>query len=257
MLARHIFLGLILAIFVSGVAFAEGGFYVMRKNSLYLIADCLPADFRAPLAHRHNSRLSFELFAHDKSFIIDPGAYIYTADKEMRNLFRSTKYHNTVVVDGEEQNRFNEESPFDMGLDAAVKVNRWETTNEYDLLQTEHNGYNRLARPVIHRREIHFDKTNDCWTIKDILSGEGEHRFDLYFHFAPMDLHVEGLEIRTNTVGANISLTPLNKDGLNLEIEGGWISPSYGRKVEAPIARYSKVGRAPTEFVTLIKLVKE
>jgi uncharacterized heparinase superfamily protein len=90
-------------------AFPQGGFYIMRHGD----------------GHKHNSRLSFELFAGDKSFIIDPGSYIYTADREMRNLFRSTRYHNTVVVDGKEQNRFNEDELFRMKQDAAVKMNRW------------------------------------------------------------------------------------------------------------------------------------
>ncbi len=96
-----------------------------------MIVDCVPADPTAPSGHKHNSRLSFELFAQDKSFIIDPGAYAYTAAKVMRNLFRSTKYHNTVVVDGEEQNRFDEDQLFTMKLDAAVKVNRWLVTENY------------------------------------------------------------------------------------------------------------------------------
>ena len=113
-------------------AFPQGCFYIMRHGDLYMIIDCVPADPKSPSGHRHNSRLSFELFAGDKSFIIDPGAYVYTADKEMRNLFRSTKYHNTVVVDGEEQNRFGEDELFAMNLDAAVKMNRWVVTENYD-----------------------------------------------------------------------------------------------------------------------------
>lgn len=143
----------------------------MRHGDLYIIIDCVPADPKAPSGHKHNSRLSFELFAHDKTFIIDPGAYIYTADKEMRNLFRSTRYHN-------------------MELDAAVNVNRWEITDKYDLLDAEHNGYARLKNPVVHRRKIFFNKEKGYWGIKDMLAGEGgyKHKFDLYFHFAPMEL---------------------------------------------------------------------
>ncbi len=49
----------------------------------------------------------------------------------MRNLFRSTKYPNTVVVDDEEQNRFEDDELFAMNLDAAVKVNRWLVTENY------------------------------------------------------------------------------------------------------------------------------
>ena len=227
----------------------------MRHGDLYMIVDCVPADPNAPSGHKHNSRLSFELFVHDKSFIIDPGSYIYTADKEMRNLFRSTRYHNTVVVDGKEQNRFGEDELFAMHLDAAVKINRWIVTENYDFLDAEHNGYSRLN--VVHRRLIYFNKEEKYWVIKDMLTGEGgyKHKFDLYFHFAPMDLKKakDELVIETgNKTGANIAIAPLETDGLKLAIENGWVSHSYGTKVEAPIVKYSKTAEVPAEFVTCI-----
>jgi hypothetical protein len=58
----------------------------MRHDDLYMLIDCVPADQKSPSGHKHNSRLSFELFAGDKSFIIDPGSYLYTADKEMISI---------------------------------------------------------------------------------------------------------------------------------------------------------------------------
>ncbi|NQE52323.1 hypothetical protein C5S29_01920 [ANME-1 cluster archaeon GoMg3.2] len=215
----------------------------MRHNDLYMIIDCVPADPKAPSGHKHNSRLSFELFAGDKSFIIDPGAYIYTADKEMRNLFRSTKYHNTVVVDDKEQNRFEEDKLFAMNFDAAVNVNGWLVTENYDLLDAEHNGYSRLN--VAHRRQIYFNKVEKYWVIKDMLTGEGgyKHKFDLYFHFAPMDLKKEKdeLVIETgNKNGANIAIVPLETEGIKMAIENGWMSYNYGTKVEAPIGHNRK-----------------
>ena len=236
-------------------AFPQGGFYIMRHDDLYMIIDCVPADPKSPSGHKHNSRLSFELFACDKSFIIDPGTYIYTADKEMRNLFRSTRYHNTVVVDGEEQNRFAEDELFATNLDAVVTVNRWLVTENYDLLDAEHNGYSRLN--VVHRRQIYFNKEEQYWVIKDMLTGEGgdKHKFELYFHFAPMALKnvKDELVIETgNKTGANIAIAPLEIDGLKLAIEKGWVSYSYGTKVEAPIVKYSKTAEVPTEFVTCI-----
>jgi hypothetical protein len=236
-------------------AFPQGGFYIMRHADLYMVIDCVPADPKAPSGHKHNSRLSFELFAGGKSFIIDPGSYLYTADKEMRNLFRSTKYHNTVVVDDKEQNRFEEDELFAMNLDAAVNVNGWVTAENYDLLDAEHNGYSRLN--VVHRRQIYFNKVEQYWIIKDMLTGTGRHKFDLYFHFAPMDLKKEKdelvISIETgNETGANIAIMPLETDGLKLAIENGWVSYSYGQKVEAPIVKYSKTAEVPAEFVTVI-----
>ena len=239
-------------------AFHKGGFYIMRHSDLYMIIDCVPADPKAPSGHKHNSRLSFELFANDKSFIVDPGAYIYTADKELRNLFRSTRYHNTVVVDGEEQNRFDEDELFTMGLDAAVKANKWLITEKYDFLDAEHNGYTRLKNPVVHRRQIYFNKEKEYWMIKDMLTGEGgyKHKFDLYFHFAPMELkEKDELAIETdNKNGVNIMIMPLETEGIEMEIENGWVSYSYGRKVETPIVKYSKTAAVPTEFVTVIAI---
>lgn len=224
----------------------------MRHADLYMAIDCVPADPKSPSGHKHNSRLNFELFAGDKSFIIDPGAYVYTADKEMRNLFRSTRYHNTVVVDGEEQNRFEEYELFAMNLDAAVKVNRWLVTENYDLLDAEHSGYSRLN--VVHRRLIYFNKEEKYWVIRDMLTGEGTHKFDLYFHFAPMEINEKDeLVIETgNKTGANIAIAPLETDGLKMAIENGWVSYSYGKKVEAPIVKYSKKAEVPVEFVTAI-----
>lgn len=240
-------------------AFQDGGFYIMRHGDLYMIIDCVPADPKAPSGHKHNSRLSFELFADDKSFIIDPGTYIYTADKEMRNLFRSTKYHNTVVVDGEEQNSFSEDELFAMKHDAAVKVNLWLTTNDCDLLDAEHNGYARLKIPVIHRRRIYFNKDKAYWVIRDILAGEPgyKHRFDLYFHFAPMELKLrDELVIETDSRNdTNIMVAPLETEGVEMMIENGWVSYNYGRKVRAPVVKYSKISEVPAEFITIITAI--
>ena len=243
-----------MTILLESKAFPQGGFYIMRHDDLYMIIDCVPADPKAPSGHKHNSRLSFELFAYGKSFIIDPGAYIYTADKEMRNLFRSTRYHNTVVVDSEEQNRFDEDELFTMKLDAAVRVNEWLVTEKYDFLDAEHNGYARLKNPVVHRRQIYFNKEKGHWVIKDMLTGRGRHKFGLYFHFAPMRLREKDeLAVETdNRDGANIVIMPLKTEGVSMEIENGWVSYSYGTKVEAPIVKYSKTAEVPCEFVTVI-----
>ena len=240
---------------VSSRAFPDGGFYIMRTNSLYMISDCVPSDSKSPSGHKHNSRLSFELFAHDKSFIIDPGAYIYTADKYMRNLFRNTKYHNTVVVDGGEQNRFDEDDLFNMRRDAMVTVNRWQVSDEYDLLDAEHGGYRRFKNPVTHRRCILFNKQEGYWIVEDLLTGEGEHQFDLYFHLSPLEIEFDRefpLVVKTRAKGANLAIIPLEDDGVSAENLEGWISYRYGVKVKAPIIKYSKKSYTPTRFNTVL-----
>ena len=240
---------------VNSKASVEGGFYIMRQNNHYMIVDCVMHNRRASSGHKHNSLLSFELFAYDKTFIVDPGAYIYTADKEMRNLFRSTKYHNTVVVDGEEQNRIDENELFKIEPDATVTVSRWESTPGYDVLIMEHNGYGRLKNPVIHQREILFNKAKGFWLVRDTLNGDGQHQYDLYFHFAPIEIEFDRdlpMAIKTKTNGANFAVIPLYREGVSVEVTRGWVSYQYGVKVEAPIVRYHKKGGHQITFCNIL-----
>lgn len=237
------------------VAYRDGGFYIMRTDSLYMIVDCIPADAKAPSGHRHNSRLSFDLFAYDKSFIVDPGAYLYTADKDMRNLFRSTAYHNTVAVDDTEQNRFDQNELFSMGQDAVTKVNRWQVTTEHDILDVGHNGYRRLKKPIIHVRHIFFNKIDGYWVMKDVLSGDHSHKFDLYIHFAPLEVELDNefpLVVRTKTQGANLAIIPLETNGVSVEVLKGWVSYQYGVKVKAPVVKYFKSAQAPASFCNVL-----
>jgi hypothetical protein len=239
----------------TSVAFAPGGFYVMRKGALYLMMDCVNPNAKAPPGHRHNSRLSFDLFAYDKTFIVDPGTYLYTPDPTSRNLFRSTAYHNTVVVDGTEQNTIKPEILFDIGTEARVKVNSLYTTEKIDILDAEHSGYRRLANPVTHRRQVYFDKTESYWIIRDILSGKGSHQFDLYFHFAPMKVEIDKdfpFAVLTYAPGANLAIIPLETSGLNISMEKGWVSPGYGVRTEAEVVKYTKNGQPPAIFCNIL-----
>jgi Heparinase II/III N-terminus/Heparinase II/III-like protein len=236
-------------------AFVNSGYYVMRKDNLYLIMDCLNTNPKAPSGHRHNSRLSFELYAGDKTFIIDPGTYLYTPAPVERNLFRSTAYHNTVVVDGEEQNRINTGNLFQIGQEACIKVNRWQVTSDYAILDVEHDGYKKLDKPVVHRRQVFFNKREGYWIIRDILTGEGNHRFDLYFHFAPLEVVIDKdfpLAVRTVSAGANLAIIPLEISGITVTVEKGWVSHRYGVKTEAPIVKYSGNGQMPLIFGNML-----
>ncbi len=62
------------------VRFPQGGFYVMRKATSYLLASCGTVGTGGQGNHKHNDLLSFELCAGDKAFIVDPGTYCYTSN---------------------------------------------------------------------------------------------------------------------------------------------------------------------------------
>ena len=242
-------------------SFPHGGLFIMRHNDLYLIISAMPNGKDGHGSHTHNDKLSFELYAHDKSFIIDPGTYVYTTDYRWRNLFRSTAYHNTVVVDGEEQNRFGERNLFWIEHDAIPQVNRWVVDEEYDLFDGQHSGYERLIEAVTRRRQIYFYKVAGFWIVRDLLTGIGEHVFDLYFHFAPMEVVFDEempLAVRTRcSRGTDLAVIPLRTEGVSVDIKQGWVSYSYGTRVEAPVVRYTKTAEVPTEFITVLFPVRQ
>ena len=173
---------------IKSKSFPDAGWYVMRNNKDYCIISCGPNGQNGNGGHCHNDKLSFELMIDGKDIIVDPGTYVYTANQEWRNKFRSTAFHNTIMVDDREQNRFVENNVFSIKNDAKVNINKWESNENFDILDAQHSGYQRLKNPVLHRRKIIFNKKENFWIIKDILTGKGEHKFDLYFHFAPVGI---------------------------------------------------------------------
>ena len=199
-------------------------------------------------SHRHNDELSFELCIDRKDFIVDPGTYVYATSLEWRNKFRGGSYHNSIVVDHKEMNEFDNKELFKMKFNALPKINKWFTSEEYDFLDAKHTGYKRIG--IVHTRQILFNKTERYWLITDILTGKGSHKFDLYLHLAP-EINAKKLEDNVIRCTNNVLIVSLDKD-TNVSIEDGWVSKSYGKKVDAQVMIYQKVCKVPVTFMTLI-----
>jgi len=230
--------------------FPDGGLYIMRHDDLYMIIDAGDNGQNGNGGHAHNDTLSFELYAGDRTFISDSGTYVYTADHRERNRFRSTAYHNTVLIDGQEINRIEIREPFSLTEDARPTVNAWRSTKAFDFFDGQHDGYRRLSDPVLHRRQVYFDKQSGFWLMRDWLEAEETHRYELYFHFAPLPLALDGLSARTTCArGANLLVLPLLTDGLNVALEEGWVSYSYGTRHPAQVLRYSQEAQGSMEIV--------
>jgi hypothetical protein len=226
-------------------AFPEAGFYIMRAGRSYLLACCNAVGAAGVSNHKHNDLLSFELYIGGRAFVVDPGTYTYTADPQWRNRFRSTSYHNTVVIDGQEQNRFMGNKLWRLTSDAKPFVRQWRSTAAYDWLDAEHTGYHRLACPVSHRRTFYFDKRREQLQITDILHGTGRHTADWYVHF-DHGISVESVDANTFVAHADevkLLLRVVADPSLVAEIQDGWVSRRYGVKLPAKILQLSGVFR--------------
>lgn len=194
---------------VESQSFPDAGTNVLRKDDLYLLFNAGGLAGKGRASHAHNDVLSIELSAHGRAFLVDPGAYVYTADLQQRHIFRSTAYHSTIQIDGAEQNSTNQESPFVIGDEARGRLLNWETTAERDFAQAEHAGYSRLGQDVTHRRTIIFDKTKGWWLVEDEINGEGEHTISARFHFD------EGLEVEARVANGKSMAVAWDKMGDN------------------------------------------
>jgi len=239
---------------LSSKGFADGGIYIMRHQDSYAIVDCIPNNAKAPTSHLHNSRLSFELYTLGGIAIIDPGAYVYTADVSWRNRFRSTEYHNTIMIDNHEQNIIEPYSPFTVERKADVKVNRWETTEKYDLLDAEHSGYGDIS--VTHRRQFLLVKEGRFYIVRDSLSGSGTHNIEVLFHVDSCNEPHFHREIPTVVLcelpNGVLALIPVPLESFEASMDESWVSYSYGTKVPGITIRYAATKQLPVSFSFLL-----
>jgi uncharacterized heparinase superfamily protein len=216
---------------IASAGFPEGGFYVMRNDRDHVFIDCGPVGQAGRGGHGHNDCLSFEAVLDGAHLVSDCGAYVYTASAHERNSFRSTAYHNTPQVDGEEINRFVRwDHLWTLHDDAHPRVTRWEAGSGQDVFEGTHSGYLRLPSPVSPVRTLVLDHERHSLTIADHIAGAGAHVVTIPLHLAP------GVEARSETTG-RLVLTANGKEFLllwssstewELTVGQARVSPSYG-----------------------------
>ena len=232
-------------------AFPDTGLYIMRHDDLYMIVDAGLVGQNGNGGHAHNDTLSFELYANGQTWIVDSGTYVYTADYEARNQFRSISYHNTVIIDGNELNRFSKERIFQLTADDLPEVHCWTVNGDYDFLDVSHHGYERLENPMVHRRQVFLDKQEGMWIVRDLFAGHGRHWLEWYWHFAPsirLEMCEHTLFARDKDNHVLLKVLFANVEKAKFEQRTGWISPGYGIRVKAPLVYQIQETDLPAEM---------
>ena len=86
--------------------FKNGQILIMKKWDWYLAINAQPIGQDGNGGHNHNDTGSFELNYKGKDFIIDPGTYVYTANPQKRNEFRSISHHSVFAIQNQEFSQF-------------------------------------------------------------------------------------------------------------------------------------------------------
>jgi Heparinase II/III-like protein/Heparinase II/III N-terminus len=219
--------------------FPEAGHAVFRDGGRYLLITNAVVGTEGFGNHKHNDQLGFEFHADGRALVVDPGSHVYTGDPGSRNRFRATAAHNTLAIDGAEQNDFNPEWLFRMfAADEPPKHLAFDAGPDRVEYVGTHAGYRRLDPPAAHERRFRLLRPAGALFIGDRVIREGAARLDWTFQLAP-GVEIAAAEPDAVCFAAGESLYCLaSLDALEAVVEEGAYSPSYGVSRTAARVRF-------------------
>ncbi|MDD5659868.1 MAG: alginate lyase family protein, partial [Actinomycetota bacterium] len=243
---------------LKSASFNDCGWYLMKNHNVSddiffsLLILCGPNGQKNKGGHSHNDKLSIVLNVNDSGIFTDPGTYVYTPADKLRNEFRSCKSHNTICIDGFEQNRFITGNPFVMADDAKAKLNKSIENDDYYFFSGKHYGYLKLKDSVIHERQLLFDKNKSSLIIKDMLKGnQAHHDYGCSFILAPdlkFDVGANDTVIFRVREELNFYFMPVSDHKISFEVTDAFYSCGYGKKRKTSKLTYSFESEKPFEI---------
>ncbi|WP_141504063.1 alginate lyase family protein [Paenibacillus luteus] len=249
--AVHLYEGLISTPPVrTSACFPIGGYLMSRqswdRNAMYMA-------MRAGVGihgHAHSDALSLILYANGREIVVDSGSGVYEWNKE-RKYMVSTRAHNTVVVDGQDQHvrSLHWIAP----PTAACRIWNYRSEAQYDYFYASHYGYTRYDDPVIHSRKVLFVK-NRYWLIVDLFEAREWHNYEQYYHLPSGEAigDWDKRQFRTAEAGANVLIAyPPAAAEERLSLESGLLFRQGGYKPN-PVVKRSMFAAGKLVMETLV-----
>lgn len=218
--------------------FAEIGIAVARSSGTYLAVTNGRVGTKGFGNHKHNELLGFEYHVGGQAMLVDPGSYVYTADFSARNLFRSTAVHNTVMIDGIEQNETNPQWIFRLFESANPEHLIFAREGATVVYLGRHTGYRRTAAEATHERRFELNLATGALVVTDRITGRREADVHWHFHVAP-GVAVKGGPSAIYLSFGGVVICMDMPAGLRAEIGDGAYSPSYGVAVPCRVINVS------------------
>ncbi|WP_171062984.1 alginate lyase family protein [Larkinella sp. C7] len=164
------------------------GHYILRKQEagtgeIYVHFNAASLDSSALPPHGHADALSFVIHVDGQPFFVDSGTYVQYSTSDWRRYFVSTRAHNTVCIDCENQAFLDDDlrwlNPY------VITTHKAEISDFSDEVIASHNGYDRLG--CSHQRRMEFDKRNNRLLIDDQVESRraGTRTVEVLFHVHP------------------------------------------------------------------------
>jgi hypothetical protein len=215
----------------------DSGVAILQKDDVQAIVDTRGFGFGGA-GHSHAHALHFTLRRGSTDVLIDPGTYTYVGDPAERDLFRGTRAHNTVVVDGLSQ--ADPTGPFRWGNLPAVKLLDWSAEPWHLRARCDYRG-------IAHVREM--QEIQGILFILDSFSGVGRHRLEQMWHPGG-DVH----EIQPFLFELPGQMRLLLPESPRALIEEGWYSSIPGAKESRPVICVSWEGEFPGYLASALLL---
>jgi Heparinase II/III-like protein/Heparinase II/III N-terminus len=218
--------------------FATGGYLTQRSgwgtgatayaDERFMVLDCGPI---GDGGHGHYDQLSVEMVAAGSSIVVDPGRFTYADDDgRWRQWFKGTAAHNTVSVDGLDQVPYRRGKP--KGRLPTARLVERHSSATLDLITAETRN---PAYDAVHTRRIAF-VGREYWIVHDRLRDHQPHRYEARWHLtpdaAPVEVSDDGFTVTIRTTTAVLAVPSRS---WTVAVEDGWVSPSYGVKLAAPV----------------------
>ena len=222
-------------------ALRDSGYYGARhSNGHYLICDAGPMGPDAQMGHAHGDLFSFELSLRGHRVICDSGVHGYGGDP-YRSYCRSTRAHNTIEVNGEDQCEFW--ATFRVARRARPREIRWEPTDSGFRLSGWHDGYERLPGKPRHYREFSWHERG-VLIVVDRVSGARSVSVASRLHLHP-DCKIVDLGSRTARIrapGGDFYVAFAGRG--RLQVEPSVYCPEFGVAIENQALVFRSTGTA-------------
>lgn len=236
-------------------AFSPSGYYVCRKASDMIIIDCGPIGPDYNPAHAHCDTLSYELALEGRRVVVDCGVFDYEPSHE-RAYARSTKAHNTVILDGAEQSEIWD--VFRVARRARPIHGRIDKTENGEILfEGAHDGYRRLTGKPIHLRRISYDEQGS-WVVTDELTGAGIHHMESVIHIHPdfTIVRAGAQSFRVEQCGELVA-TIEALTVCEATVELGCYFPEFGLSYKNPMIAFACSGEVPLQLSYRIQKARD
>jgi Heparinase II/III-like protein/Heparinase II/III N-terminus len=229
----------------------ESGIAILRRGEASAAFCAMPNGLRGKGSHSHCDKLSIIFRLGPDEVFCDSGSRCYTRSAQRRNLDRSTRAHNTLMIDEAEQNIFSADPRllFQSGNEAAVSA----ITICEGGVRASHQGYSRIG--IEHQRTVEL---GDGWMLlTDEVSGTGQHLLDLRFVLGP-EWHVSPEKITGEAVNCviegprRLTLTCEAAQLLTLSVLPTEISREYGAGLPTNCLQIQTAARLPAKVQTRV-----